>query len=225
VLAAAVGGCTSGSPLPAADLARLTAEPQVVLAHQPPRLPLTVFTKETTEAERIGGAFGPIGLAAGASRSMADAKRLGARLVGGYGLTDPVEIVEARFIAVAATRGLGTMRAVPEPVPSASGPDLKVRFGDSTVLVFKTVAWLVAYGKDEHRHSALYRAEASLLRGGVQVWRAECPGHGPGFDDPATQSTLVELTVNDAALLRARFAEKATACADFLLGLFFGDLH
>ncbi len=225
MLVATVGGCASASPLAAADLARLTAEPQVLLAHQPPRPPFTVFTKETTEAERIGGAFGPIGLATGASQSISDAKRLGARLVGAYGLTDPVEIVEARFISVAASRGLGTMRAVSEPVPSAAGPDVKARFGNSPVLVFKTVAWVVAYGKDEHRHSALYRAEASLLRDGVQVWRAECPGHGPGFDDPATQSTLVELTVNDAALLRARFTEKATACADFLLGLFFGDLH
>jgi len=223
-IASVVSGCSSGTPLREADRARLVAEPQVILAHRPPRLSLSVFTDETTSAERWGAAFGPAGLGVGVMKSMSDAQKLGARFIGAFGLTDPVTTVEERFMSAAATHGLGAVRAVAEPVPSADGPELRQRFGDSTVLVLRTYAWLIARGRDAHRYATLYRAEASLVRGrdGVAVWSATCPAQAPGFADPATQPTLAELTANGGELLRARFAERASACADYLLDLFFG---
>lgn len=61
VLLAAIStlnGCSSGTPLAAGDLARWTNEPRGLFVHQPPRLPLTVFTRETTTAERLGSSSG-----------------------------------------------------------------------------------------------------------------------------------------------------------------------
>jgi myo-inositol-1(or 4)-monophosphatase len=178
-LAAAVltltSGCGSSGPLAPADLCRLAAERQICLVHQPPRPPLSVHTKETTNAERIGSAFGPIGMALGASQSMSSAEQLGARVASAYGLTDPVATVKERFISVAAPHGITTLRAVSEPVPSRSESDLKSRFGESTVFVFKTLTWMVMLGKDERRYQTVYRAEANLvrLREGAVVWGAD----------------------------------------------------
>src|SRR5262249_37329079 len=132
---------------------------------------------------------------------------------------------EARFVSAAASRGVGNMRAVSEPVSSRRISELKSRFGDSTVLVFKTLTWFVSHGQDERRYQTLYRAEAHLirLRDGAGVWRGERPMQNPGYANQSTLPTFHELTRNNGELLRARLTEAATACADHLVRLCFGD--
>lgn len=160
-----------------------------------------------------GSLFGIVGGAV-AGNSM---EKAGQELIAATGVTDPALAVRDRLAG--AFEGDFGLHANPADAPATDAvPDLKAKFGDSTVLDTRTLGWqLVYYPSDWSHHFLVYAGRGRLLRlsDGKVLWEGRCLRKMP--DEKGSRKTVDDYRANNGELLRQRAQEAANGCAEELL--------
>jgi hypothetical protein len=200
-----VAGC---APAPVkiseAELARLSAEPEIRFLRHPPAT-IIVQTRRGDVARQLG-LLGP-----GIGESLDQGIK--SKLMNELGFQDPALAVRDRVaVAFTADLGLTNVRVIDEPAAADGLDELRRRFGSGLVLDVKTLVWWLTYDASAlDAYRLLYAARARLVRldGTTVLWQATCDR--PLGASPTAR--LDDLTANGAQLLKQRTIESADWCA------------
>ncbi|HYD55342.1 MAG TPA: hypothetical protein VEB41_00390 [Burkholderiales bacterium] len=202
IASALTGACSSTSqPLPGAEFAALGRQTHIRVTHHPAA---QVFTIEGTTENTIAMLFMPIVATPMVFRGMQMAKDLELR--------DPVTRV-AGPLAASLKRALGSV----EVVVTASEEDddaaaLARKLSGAMTLTVRTTTW----GIDGYRARYAARARLLDLSQGRVAWEGQC-AHVADADKPAPSMEALE--ADNGALLKAKLAQAADACAAQLAAL------
>ncbi len=170
----------------------------------------------------------PIAMKA-ALAQLADAKEAGAKFISASQLTDPITLVETRFLR-ARQRELGLMTLpAPQLIKNDSAETLREQLGADSVIDFKTERWSIGtiisggFSLEPIAYRIAYTGRARLVRLNDEkiVWEGTCTYEK---DDSVTPKLIpYDMTGSDQGVaVNASIQALADTCADYLWRQFFG---
>lgn len=219
---------TTHTPAPSEAISDLASKTKISVVHYEPEQ-FTIWTGERKLRSTALGMFGLIGASIDAGMQAADAKEAGAKFISASQLTDPITLVETRFL-IAWQRELGLMTIpAPQLITNDSIRNLQKQLGADYVVDFKTERWSIdpiisgGLSSEPIAYRTAYTGRARLIRLNDEkiVWEGTCKYEK---DDSVTPKlTPYDITGGDQGVaVKASIQVLADTCADYLWRQFFG---